>query len=197
AKKRPSSAKRNDSGAFRGEMPMDIRITRRTFLAAGITTPTSLVGGEKPAVSQPDVHQQILELAAEQEKRRRARFAAVKSADDLAALQKNLREKFLALLDGLPTATGAPPAKTSGRIEADDYTVDKLVYESLPGYFVSALLYLPKKREGAVPGILSPCGHSDVGKANGTYQTLHINLAKRGYAVLTYDPVGQAERSQF
>jgi hypothetical protein len=72
-----------------------------------------------------------------------------------------------------------------------------LVYESLPGYFVSALLYLPKKRDGAVPGILSPCGHAAVGKAHPTYQTLHINLAKRGYAVLTYDPVGQAERSQF
>ena len=71
------------------------------------------------------------------------------------------------------------------------------VYESLPGYFVSALLYLPKKRDGAVPGVLSPCGHSAVGKADPTYQTLHINLAKRGYVVLTYDPVGQGERSQF
>jgi pimeloyl-ACP methyl ester carboxylesterase len=36
-----------------------------------------------------------------------------------------------------------------------------------------------------------------VGKAAATYQILHINLVKRGYIVLTYDPVGQAERSQF
>src|SRR5262249_3030836 len=62
---------------------------------------------------------------------------------------------------------------------------------------VSALLYLPKKRDGAIAGVLSPCGHAAVGKAHPTYQTLHINLAKRGYAVLTYDPVGQGERSQF
>jgi dienelactone hydrolase len=48
-----------------------------------------------------------------------------------------------------------------------------------------------------VPGVISPCGHSAVGKAASTYQILHINLAKRGYAVLTYDPVGQGERSQF
>src|SRR5262249_62282605 len=49
----------------------------------------------------------------------------------------------------------------------------------------------------AVPGSVSPCGHSAVGKAAPVYQTLHINLARRGFAVLTYDPVGQGERSQF
>jgi dienelactone hydrolase len=176
---------------------MDGQISRRTFLAAGLAAPASLAAGEGQGTPRADVHRQILELAAEQEKKRRARFATVKSANDLRTLQKELREKFLALLDGLPTAAGPPPVKLSGRIEADDYTIDKLVYESLPGYFVSALLYLPKKRDGAIPGILSPCGHSAVGKAEGTYQTLHVNLVKRGFAVLTYDPVGQGERSQF
>ena len=71
------------------------------------------------------------------------------------------------------------------------------MYESFPGYFVSALLYKPKRATGRRPGVLSPCGHSAVGKADGTYQTLHINLAQRGYVVLSYDPVGQGERSQF
>lgn len=121
----------------------------------------------------------------------------VKSAADLRVLQQDLRAKFLALLDGLPESTGSPPVRKTGRIETDDYTIDRLAYESFPGYFVSALLYLPKKQDGSIPGILSPCGHSSVGKAEGTYQTLHINLVKRGYAVLTYDPVGQGERSQF
>ena len=45
--------------------------------------------------------------------------------------------------------------KKAERIDADDYTIDRLVYESLPGYFVSALLYLPKKRDGAIPGHLT------------------------------------------
>src|SRR5947208_9393896 len=51
--------------------------------------------------------------------------------------------------------------------------------------------------DGPRPGVLSPCGHSAEGKAAAAYQILHINLAKRGYVVLTYDPVGQGERSQF
>src|ERR671930_205422 len=56
---------------------------------------------------------------------------------------------------------------------------------------------LPNPGGGRRPGILSPCGHSAAGKAAGPYQVLHVNLAKRGHVVLTYDPVGQGERSQF
>ena len=104
---------------------------------------------------------------------------------------------FCNQLGGLPQIKGAPPAKILGRIEADDYIIEKLDCESSPGYFVSALLYKPKTITGRLPGVISPCGHSPEGKAAATYQILHINLVKRGYIVLTYDPVGQGERSQF
>jgi cephalosporin-C deacetylase-like acetyl esterase len=144
-----------------------------------------------------DVHEQILQIAAEQEKRRRARFAAVSTKSELEALQRELRATFLRLIGGLPELAGAPKVQSTGTIEADDYIIEKLVYESLPGYWVTALLYKPKKISGPLPAVLSPCGHSAVGKAEATYQILHINLVKRGYLVLTYDPVGQGERSQF
>src|SRR5262249_30417385 len=58
-------------------------------------------------------------------------------------------------------------------------------------------LYVPSAPAGPLPGIVSPCGHSAIGKAAPAYQTLHVNLAKRGFVVLTYDPVGQGEPSQF
>src|SRR5579871_911667 len=167
---------------------MAVPISRRTFLAAGLAAPTVVAASDFPPSKPVDLHRQLLDLAAEQQKKRRTRFAAVRTAADLVRLQKDLRQKFLVLIGGLPTAAGSPPVKVTGRIDADDYTIDKLVYESLPGYFVSALLYVPKKTEGRVPGILSPCGHSATGKAAGPYQTLHINLAKRGAVVLTYDP---------
>src|SRR5262249_19248013 len=127
----------------------------------------------------------------------RARFAAVKTGAELVSLQKTLREAFLRLIGGLPTSDGPPPVHRSGLIEADDYLVEKLALESFPGSFVPALLSRPRPLAGRVPGVLSPCGHSEVGKAAPAYQVLHVNLAKRGYVVLTYDPVGQGERSQF
>jgi dienelactone hydrolase len=161
----------------------------------------SLAGCVRPArardAGHDDVHQQLLDLAARYEEERRARFAEVKTPDQLAELQRSLRETFVRLLGGLPEKMALPAVTKTGTIDADHYVVEKLVYESFPGYFVSALLYKPKSIDKPVPAVLSPCGHSVVGKAAPEYQTLHINLAKRGFVVLTYDPVGQGERSQF
>src|SRR5258708_7200042 len=171
--------------------------SRRDFLYCTLAASTGLAAESRPRAAGVNVHQQLLDVAAKQQEQRRARFAAVRSQADLEALQKDLRQKFLALLDGLPPAAGKPAARKTGQIEGDDYLIEQLVYESLPGYLVPALLYRPKKADRPRPAVLSPCGHSDVGKADAEYQKLHINLAKRGYIVLTYDPVGQGERSQF
>jgi dienelactone hydrolase len=136
-------------------------------------------------------------VAERQQAARRAEFAAVRTKTELETLQRSLRERFLRAFGGLSRSAGVPAAKVLGRIEAEDYLVEKLVFESFPGYFVPALLYRPTKITGRVPAILSPCGHAAEGKAATTYQTLHLNLVKRGFIVLTYDPVGQGERSQF
>lgn len=80
-----------------------------------------------------DVQLRLLELAARQESARRATFAAVKSQAQLAELQRSLRTKFLGLIGGLPENTGAPPVKITGQIEAEDYMIEKLVFESFPG----------------------------------------------------------------
>jgi dienelactone hydrolase len=172
-----------------------IALSRREFLYLSLAATAGPAPAAEPTGT--DVHRQLLDLAARQGERRRTRLATVKSKDDLLRLQKTLREAFLRLIGGLPEAKGPPSIKKTGRIEGDDYLIEKLVYESFPGYFVSALLYRPKKVTAALPGVLSPCGHSATGKAADTYQTLHVNLVKRGYVVLTYDPVGQGERSQF
>ena len=74
-----------------------IPISRREFLATGLT----LAGAPAASAPQPDgprsadVHQQILDLAARQQDRRRARFSAVSSKADVEAIQTSLREAFL------------------------------------------------------------------------------------------------------
>jgi dienelactone hydrolase len=172
-----------------------LSFNRRALLALSLAAAANLSCAQAP--ERKNVHEQILELAAEQEQKRRQRFAAVKSKEDLAKLQAELHASFLELIGRLPTAKGPPRVEVTGTIDADGYTIDKLVYESLPSYFVPALLYKPKDASGPCPATISPCGHSATGKAAEPYQILHINLAKRGYVVLTYDPVGQGERSQF
>jgi cephalosporin-C deacetylase-like acetyl esterase len=181
------------------ESPAMHALSRRqliaTSLIAAAARPTR--GGTGLDASQVDVHRQLLELAERQEAARRARFEAVRTRADLEGLQRDLRTLLVRAIGDFPEHGGAPPAHATGTIDAADYVVEKLVFESFPGYFVSSLLYRPKQAAGRLPAVLSPCGHSTVGKAEPTYQILHVNLVKRGYVVLTYDPVGQGERSQF
>jgi hypothetical protein len=50
-------------------------------------------------------------------------------------------------------------ATVTGKVEAPEFTVEKLHYQSLPGLYVTANLYLPKKVKGRAPAVLYVCGH--------------------------------------
>jgi dienelactone hydrolase len=50
-------------------------------------------------------------------------------------------------------------ARLWGRVERSDFTVDKVAFESVPGHFVTGLLFRPKGKSGPFPAVLSPHGH--------------------------------------
>ena len=56
------------------------------------------------------------------------------------------------------------------------FHIEKLVFESLPGVFVTALVYVPDGGAAPHPAVLVPCGHSANGKAH--YQALCQRLAR-------------------
>jgi hypothetical protein len=134
-------------------------------------------------------------MAWDQDDERRARLAAVKTEDDVARLQAELREKLLAAIGGLPSEKTPLNAQVTGRIQMTGFRIEKVIFESLPGIFVTALVYVPEHSPGPHPAVLVPCGHSQNGKVY--YQALAQRLVQRGYVVICWDPVGQGERSQF
>ncbi|WP_218932641.1 alpha/beta hydrolase [Roseimaritima multifibrata] len=86
-------------------------------------------------------------------------------------------------------------AKVTGRSERDGYTIENVVFESFPGFYVTANLYVPTGLEGPLPAIVVTAGHSmDDGKNYDLYRTAQIGLVRQGYVVLAYDPIGQGER---
>lgn len=105
-----------------------------------------------------------------------------------------LKSQFIERLGGFPERTPLNP-KLVGTLDGEGYKIEKLIYESRLGFFVTANLYLPLS-DGPYPGILFPCGHSENGKAAGAYQRTCQLLARNGMAVLCYDPIGQGERKQ-
>lgn len=125
---------------------------------------------------------------------RRQDVAALKTEDDLRRRQDTLRAKFIEALGGLPERTPLN-ARVAGTVKGDGFRVEKVIYESRPQHHVTGALYIPEGK-GPFPGVLVPCGHSDKGKAEEAYQRVSILLAKNGFVVLCYDPIGQGERMQ-
>ena len=138
-----------------------------------------------------------LDRAWAQDEARHAAWEAVKTEADLRHLQDATRGKLLPVLGGLPEIKTPLNARLVGTIPMEGYRIEKIVFESLPGLFVTALVYVPEGPLGPKPAVLLACGHSPLGKAHPAYQEIAARLARRGYVVLCWDPVGQGERSQF
>ena len=138
----------------------------------------------------------LMKLPEDRFYRRILRNADVKSLEDWEARAAEIREAFLEAIGGLPDKRTPLNARTVGVVEGEDYFIEKVIFESLSGFHVTANLYVPKNRKGRVPGILFPIGHWYSGKASPTNRYAATVLAKRGYVVLTYDTIGQGERYQ-
>lgn len=129
------------------------------------------------------------------DERRAQALAALQSEDDFAQLRSRVRERLAEMWGAFPERTPLNPRQT-GLIERGDYVVEKIVFESRPGFYITANLYRPKTSPGKLPAIVFPGGHADGGKAGETHQRFAILMARQGFAVLAWDPLGQGERLQ-
>ena len=124
---------------------------------------------------------------------RRAKIAAIKTPAEARERQVWVRAKLLELLKGLPDYKGPLNARTTGTIQQAGYRIEKVIFESLPKFPITANLYVPQT-PGRHPAILFSMGHWDEGKP--VAQLIAGNLALQGFVVLVYDPIGQGERLQ-
>ncbi len=140
------------------------------------------------------VHEHYLEQVRGNARERKARLMALKTREDAEKYVAEVRRKVRGMFP-LPTEKTPLNARITGTMDMGTYTISKVIYESRPGFHVTALLHLPKKAE-KVPCILHLLGHTNAGKAGNTYQLVPRMFAMKGYAVLTVDPEGQGERRQ-
>lgn len=119
-----------------------------------------------------------------------------------------------------PTPTSTPlNAVVHGRVDRNEYTVDRVYLESYPGHFVTGSLYRPKGRTGKLPAVLCPHGHWNNGRfvdqgvaqarrdiAAGAERFVNsgrfplqarcVQLARMGCVVFHYDMLGNADSLQ-
>ncbi|MCL5102616.1 MAG: acetylxylan esterase [Armatimonadetes bacterium] len=119
------------------------------------------------------------------------RFRSLKEWNSRAA---QLRQQILASAGLLPMPERTPlNARVFGKIDRGDYVVEKVYFESYPGYYVTGNLYRPNS-SGRFPAVLNPHGHWE----NGRFEDNNvcsvpgrcINFAKQGYVAFSYDMVG-------
>jgi len=156
------------------------------------------------SAAEPDLRRgdKMLEEYFRRETRRLADacLAEIKTLDDWNRRRGEYRRQLLEMLglDPLPERTELKPVIT-GRVERDDFIVEKLHFQSRPGLYVTGNLYLPKKIEGRLPTILYVCGHGRVVKdgvsyGNKTHYQHHgAWFARNGYVCLIIDTLQLGE----
>ncbi len=125
-----------------------------------------------------------------------ARRAKIRTKADAENYVREVRGKIQSIFGPWPEKTPLH-ARSTGVVERDTYRIEKVIFESRPGFPVTANLYLPKGRPTPAPGVVGSCGHSANGKAADAYQSFAQGLARQGYVVLIFDPIGQGERMQY
>jgi dienelactone hydrolase len=112
-----------------------------------------------------------------------------------------LRKQILFAAGLLPMPRKTPlNAQVFGKLERDGYSIEKVLIETYPGFFLGGNLYRPLGRPGPHPGIVSPHGHWSYGRLENqqlaSIPARGINLARQGYVVFTYDMVGYNDTRQ-
>ena len=147
-------------------------------------------------------------------------FHPAKTPAEWAPRAERVRRQMLVALGLWPMPAKTPlNAVIHGKIARDNYTVEKVYFESYPGFFVTGSLYRPRGKSGKVPGVLSPHGHWENGRfydqgpdavrkeiAGGAerfeeggrspLQARCVQLARMGCVVFHYDMIGYADSVQ-
>lgn len=118
----------------------------------------------------------------------------------------------------LPTKTPLN-AVVHGKVERDGYTVERVYFEAMPGFYVTGSLYRPTGKSGKLPGVLRPHGHWANGRfhdkgleqvrkdiavgdekfeegGRSPLQALNVQLVRMGCVVFHYDMIGYADSVQ-
>ena len=175
-------------------VPDSLRARRSSFVADALET-----GPAAPPEARDFWNDWPAYIKAEMNAARAKRLAKLAEVDTVEKAHQRaamIRETLWSILGGQPEKTPVN-ARVTHRRDRGYCRIETLIFESLPGVFVTANLYVPARGSAPFPAILAPVGHSSNGKAYASYQHFFQSLARQGFVVLTYDPWGQGERFQY
>jgi cephalosporin-C deacetylase-like acetyl esterase len=178
-----------------------MRTTTLTCLCLLVVSPALLCGDDAYNSTKPTGDAALSEYFALQVAEiENATFEGIETLEDWEAKRGEYRRQLAEMLglDPMPPKTPLKPVVT-GTVEHDEFTLEKLHFQSSPGLYVTGSLYLPKELDKPAPTILYVCGHGRV-KEDGisygnkaTYQHHGIWFARHGYVCLIIDTLQLGE----
>jgi dienelactone hydrolase len=147
-------------------------------------------------------------------------FTPPKSKAEWDKRAERVRRQILVSQGLWPMPTKMPlNAVIHGKVDRGEYTVEKVFFESAPGFFVTGNLYRPKNINGKAPGVLFAHGHwTDARFSESTdaelrreiadgqerfeqggrskFQSMCVQLARMGCVVWQWDMLGNSDAQQ-
>lgn len=134
--------------------------------------------------------------AYQQLEARKQQISQVQTKAQWHRRQQKVRQTLEEIVGPFPKKTPLN-AQVVDTLLKEEYRVEHLIYESMPGLHVTASLFVPNDLEDKAPAIIYCSGHTANGYRSDTYQHVILNLVQKGFVVLAFDPVGQGERLQY
>lgn len=155
--------------------------------------------GQKLWIAHQDNHKALYKVISNEAfmylNKRKQVIKAIEDKNGWSEYQKILKEKYGSSLNKFSKTP--LNVKVTGILNRDNFTVEKILFESHPGFYVTGCLFIPKKRQNPAPAVIYCSGHSEFGFRNDVYQHVIFNLVEKGFIVYAFDPIGQGERIQY
>jgi cephalosporin-C deacetylase-like acetyl esterase len=152
----------------------------------------AVIGG-RPAFSQ-DSTRAYQTFVQKQALKLRANDRSPATLDEWMQRKAKLRSDLESAFGGFPTQDCELDARILGEFQRDGYRVQKIIFQTRPGIWMTANAYVPDK-PGKRPAVLHVHGHWTGAKQDPVVQSRCIGCAKLGFFVLSVDAFGAGERA--
>src|SRR5215471_1075210 len=122
-------------------------------------------------------------IAQQQLDDREHAIAAIRTRAEADRRTAMVRAKLTELIGGLPAYNGPLNPRVTGRLQSDTHTIENVIFESLPGFYITANLYRPNI-PGPYPAVIEPSAHPQQVKPE--TQLRAASLVPRGFIAGDY-----------
>ncbi len=123
-------------------------------------------------------------------------IAELKTKEDWINRQKKVKDVLMKIVGPFPEKTPLNP-RVTGVVQKKGFRIEKVIYESMPGFYVTSCLFIPDGIVGKRPAIIHVSGHLFQSFRSPESQKQIFNLVRKGFIVFAIDPLCQGERIQY